>query len=386
MATVLEYHPRSLRLPVESPILREFDLRRFHDIGMAGVEASEGEGFDRRTLLYDVALDRTGRTLVGIAPPMMNLAAGLLPVTAEARRNEDANWSCISFRRRQRSRHEQWEMRLPRHWGAVDAVDFRLRFANATEFAESAVRFPLRTVFQQWSTLQKDNPQEWINDWLLYAAKQGAERVLLYDNGSADATGLVQRCACIEANLEVVLIPWAFPYGPPHMRQHRFAQRAQMNHANLVLGACSWQGFMDLDEYPVAPEGLTRFLTRQPKRRGLVQMDHYRVPAIEGEVKASGVPRAFHFGHRSHRLRGKGFKYFARPEGLREARTHNGRCFPGFFRWRESAERIYFLHYERLTTGWRDPDRGMTRLYDPRVYVQDDAVRAALRSLDQDES
>ena len=374
MATVLESRPRSLSLPADSPLLREFYERRSHMPGVRALDESDHEGFDRRTLLYDLALDRAGRTLIGFAPPMVNLAKALLPLTAEARRSEDPGWTSLRLRRLRRFRHEQLEMALPRAWGAVEALEVRLRFANGLAFEARVERLPLQPVFQQWSTLQKDNPLEWIDDWVTYARDQGAERVLLYDNGSAYAAGLVEHCSRIPVEVEVVVIPWDFPYGPPRSHDNNFAQAAQLNHASRVLGACAWQGFLHLDEYPVAPGGLERLLRAQPRHRGLLRLDNYLVPAIEGEVKSGQLPRARDFRHRALAPRGKGHKCFSRPPGLREARTHNGRCRLGYVRRAVPIKEAYFLHFDRLTTGWKGAPGGDQPM-DPRRHVEETAVR-----------
>jgi hypothetical protein len=381
MAQIIEYHPVSFELPASSPLRREFYKRRSHIPGVGALDESDYEGFDRQTLLYDMAIDRAGRTLLGFAPPMVNLAAELLPILAEARRSEDHRWTRLRLRRLRRFRHEQWELPLPRRWGSVDSLEVRLRFANGLEFEARVERLQLRPVFQQWSTLQKDNPLEWIDDWMTYAADQGAERVLLYDNGSAYAAGLVEHCSRIPVEVEVVVIPWDFPFGPPRSHYNNFAQAAQLNHASRVLGACTWQGFLDLDEYPVAPGGLERLLRAQPRHRGLLRLDNYLVPAIEGEVKSGQLPRARDFRHRALAPRGKGHKCFSRPEGLREARTHNGRCRLGYVRRAIPIEEAYFLHFDRLTTGWKG-QRGADRPFDPALHVRSTAVQAAFSELE----
>ncbi len=382
MAQVIEYHPVSFELPASSPLRREFYKRRSHIPGVGALDESDYEGFDRQTLLYDMAIDRAGRTLLGFAPPMVNLAAELLPILAEARRSEDHRWTRLRLRRLRRFRHEQWELPLPRRWGSVDSLEVRLRFANGLEFEARVERLQLRPVFQQWSTLQKDNPLEWIDDWVQYAATQGAERALLYDNGSAYAGEFTERCSRIDAEIEVVVIPWEFPYGPLRSYHNQFAQAAQMNHASRVLGACAWQGHLDLDEYPVAPEGLDQLLRNHFRRRAILRLDSYMVPAIEGEVESGRLPRARDFGHRAIAPRGKAHKCFSRPEGLREARTHNGRCRFGFLRGPVPVERAYFLHYERLTTDWRGGARGADRPFDPALHARSTAVQAAFAELE----
>jgi hypothetical protein len=378
MATVTEYRPRSVLLPADSPVLRQFYSWRSHRPDVDTLDARDYEGFDQRTILYDMALDREGRKLLGFAPPMVNLGRALLPVIIKARRPGDHDWVRLRVRRRRRSRWERWEMSLPRNWGPMDALEFCVRFGNGQEFAAQAERVPLSQAFQQWSTLQKDNPLEWIDDWVRYAASQGASRVLLYDNGSKNYGELADQCRTIQADIEVVVIPWPFPYGPPRSHYNYFTQRAQMNHAHHIMGACTWQGFMDLDEYPVAPGGLQRLLKSQPGWRGLLRMNSFMVPAIEGELQPSRLPRAWDFAHRSRKPRGKGHKCFARTSALSEMKTHSGRVRLGYVSGSISVERLYFLHYESLTNGWKDPSRGMVASpFNPAMHAQESAVRSA---------
>ena len=49
MATVLEPRPRSLSLPADSPLLREFYERRPHMPGVEALDACDDEGFARLT-------------------------------------------------------------------------------------------------------------------------------------------------------------------------------------------------------------------------------------------------------------------------------------------------------------------------------------------------
>lgn len=382
MATVQVHHPNSLLLPEESPLERAFERNRSHLKGVGELGPEDYARYDRRTLFYDLALDRSGRRVVGISPPMVNLARELLPLTAEARLDAADDWTKLPVRRRCRARHERWELRLPHGWGEVERVDLRVSFRDGTSLQTEARRPKLRQVFQQWSTLQKDNPHEWIEDWVRYAAHQGAERVVLYDNGSEDYGGMAERCATIPADIEVVLVPWAFPYGPPRSRYNCFAQAAQMNHAHRILGACTWQGFLDLDEYPVAPGGLQRLLESQPRWRGLLRMDNYLVPAIEGEVSPGRLPRARDFGHRAIQPRGRGHKCFGRSSGLEQIWNHNGRVRLGSVRGPVPVSRLHFLHFERLTTGWKGA-RGADRPFDPALHARSTAVQAAFSELEQ---
>ena len=49
MATVLESRPRSLSLPADSPLLREFYERRSHMPGVEALDACDDEGFAHPT-------------------------------------------------------------------------------------------------------------------------------------------------------------------------------------------------------------------------------------------------------------------------------------------------------------------------------------------------
>ena len=385
MARILEYKLNSLALPASSPLLREFHTRKTHISGDPELGEADYEGFDRTTIFYDLTLDRTARELVAFCPPLVNLEQVLLPATFEARRSSSDGWQRLSLRRHKRVKHELWQLPLPRSWRGAESLEVRVRFADGTGGEFVARRSGLRHVFQQWSTLQKDNPPEWIVDWIRYAATQGAERVLLYDNGSQDFEGLGEICSRIAEELEVVLISWPFPYGPSRSHYNQFAQGAQLNHASRVLGSCEWQGFLDVDEYPVAPHGLDALLRKQRPWRGLLRVDNYLVPTMKGELTEGVTPRAIDFGHRELRLRGRAHKYFSRPRALHEARTHNGRVRPGYTRGPVSPSKLYFLHFNHLTTDWRgygSESRLKEWEFNPEQHARCDAVRRVLEELE----
>lgn len=137
-----------------------------------------------------------------------------------------------------------------------EPLSFDFKWLNST-FSFSRT---IKVSFNQWetsppkltlSTLQKDNPTEWIRDWVLYHHRiHGVERVLLYDNNSKNKDKLI---ACLNSlendNLQIYLIHWDVDYVPHHLGK---CQIAQINHAYYWLwNKISWIINFDIDEYLV---------------------------------------------------------------------------------------------------------------------------------------
>ena len=79
-------------------------------------------------------------------------------------------------------------------------------------------------------TLQRDNPMEWIRDWILYHHRiHSVERVLLYDNVSNSKCELVDYLPTLESErLEICLVDWDISHSP---RKLSDCQVGQLSHA-----------------------------------------------------------------------------------------------------------------------------------------------------------
>lgn len=114
------------------------------------------------------------------------------------------------------------------------------------------------------NTLQKDEPLEWIRDWVLYYHRiHGVERILLYDNNSESRSALMEFLPQLESEtLEICLIPWDINYSPFLLS---YCQYGQLSHAYYWLwDKTSWDINCDIDEYLInrTSKPLTRYLKR----------------------------------------------------------------------------------------------------------------------------
>ena len=378
---VTRYRPVVVRLPANGPLARNFADPRQHGPGRPPLEPGDHLEYDRHSVFHDVFLSPAGDAIEAVGPPLVNLAEDLLPLRAEL---DDGTRLRHRMRRLDRAARHRFE--LPVSHRDRDAVDLRLRFAYRLDVRVTARRVRLEPVALQFATLQKDNPAEWVLDWLRYVAAQGAGRVLLYDNASADADALFARLAD-EAPLDVAFVDWPHPYGPTRSHRNRFCQATQNEHAHRRFGAARWTGHFDVDEYPVcrnAPD-LVRMLAAQPPRTGLVRLDSHWMPDVRdpaGRAAPDGIEplhRVRDFEFRLRQPRGKAHKYFARAGAVRLVSTHNARPRLGWFRRSPPPSDACFFHYAALTTDWRrDGARGAREPFDSTVHVRDTAVTERL--------
>ena len=118
------------------------------------------------------------------------------------------------------------------------------------------------------STLQKDNPKEWIRDWIYYHHRiHNVKRVLLYDNMSKNVAELEEYLRCIEDDnkgLSIALINWDMAYNSP-VSHGPIAQSGQLYHSYYWLwNKISWIINTDIDEYLINhnKESLSQYLHR----------------------------------------------------------------------------------------------------------------------------
>ena len=304
----------------------------------------------------------------------------------------------LAHRMRRHDRVTVHRFALPRALAGSDALDVRLAFAHGQVEELAARRTRLPPVTLQVTTLQKDNPIEWILDWLAWLGLAGVERVLLYDNASAGADALFGALldACAGRTLPaLVFVDWPYAYGPTRSYYNQFAQATQNNHAHRCLGGAAWTGHFDVDEYPVAsagPDGdpyggpgggpsggpsggpgtadaLRRRVEAAGSRTGLLRLDSHWMPDVR-EDAPDVLPTVRDFAHRERAARGRAHKYLVRTRALRAANTHNARLRPGWA-WRTTATSdACFLHYKALTTRWREyAAREAREPFDPARHV-----------------
>ena len=116
-------------------------------------------------------------------------------------------------------------------------------------------------------TMQKNNPKEWIRDWILYHQRlHSVERIVLYDNMSENSDQLVQYLKTLEIKAEIILVKWDMPY---IVDVWWHSQIYHLNHAYYWLwNRISWIINIDIDEYLVnrTSNTLEQYLRRYTNR------------------------------------------------------------------------------------------------------------------------
>ena len=132
------------------------------------------------------------------------------------------------------------------------------------------------------TTVQKDNPIEWVHDWLLWHHRAfGVQRLILYDNGSKNLDELVAQFSSKSFELEIVLVDWPFPHGA---EPYKYCQLGSLNHCRLRFSVP--KGYcinLDVDEYLVASENnLLNFLDSrlQYPAPGAIVLNEFLIPNI----------------------------------------------------------------------------------------------------------
>ncbi len=243
------YRPNSVFLPTESQVKRIYPSSPSLYI--------EGNELDTRTIFYDIFIDHQTGCLRGIGPALLNLKNEILPldILVENRR--------ISFSIIEVGRLVFLQSERPIN-NFTDDVSLVLKFKNFTSSVYlSSLKDKIRSSSDKSSrltisTLQKDNPIIWIEDWIRWHCRlYGVKRVVLYDNGSQDQQILITKLRNLEPEVEVVLVHWEFPYGHPY----NYVQVASLNHCRIYFhpndkGTSSEKDYcinLDIDEYLVSP-------------------------------------------------------------------------------------------------------------------------------------
>lgn len=387
---------------------------------------------DKKTVFYDVFVDGQTRKLHALGPRLLNLKQELLPLIVSV------NGSPIVYRLDDIHHLTFLESKNPiddssetvtvefrfRPFTQTVTVDWRTNEKLPQSFSDSALTI---------STLQKDNPFEWIRDWILWHCRlYGVGRVVLYDNGSSNQDELVSRLRELEHEVKIIFIDWSFPHG----NKPNYAQFGSLNHARMqfpVHGAFCIN--LDIDEYLVMPGGgsLLDYLERKlaDPTLGAVTFTQYIVPNIP-HSEPDGISRCFDFPYRFRNAGRTGSKskwseimrmkyiYHFDKVGYngphRTASEKNTRFLRryGVFRYikhyvmkclrapinrltgysmpktridscHASKQELYFLHFQGLNTGWRTRQAPQRTSFDKDRHVEDPLIaeladKANLRS------
>jgi hypothetical protein len=245
--------------------------------------------FDATTLLYD-ALDLGNGEAVLLAPPFFNLADAIAATTFTS------DGAVCQAQIKTYDRHAQiWLTGIHggvlRAHGPLGEISIPLSPSQAEIFRDRRVIF----------TMSKDNPIEWILDWVRFNRDiHGADAVLIYDNGSTayDSAILSQVLQSITGIACSVVVEWPFRYGPQGTRSDHwdsdFCQLGAWEHARWCLLQHARSAMnSDIDELVLSRNGQSVFEAAERSSFGLVRYTGRWIIGVDGHEAEPGerLPR-----------------------------------------------------------------------------------------------
>lgn len=381
MGNVLRYKPCPIYLPSDSAVTRMFYNTRSHLEGRPSLDDADYEDFETHVVFNDLFIHADGCSIQAVGPPLVNLSAVLLPVELSIVEAGKPVSEKLPLKIRNFDRVSLFSFSLPHEWRNRSELSIVIKFANGIEAEHTIQRTLLPPVELQFVTLQKDNPIDWILDWLRFLEFSGVERVVLYDNGSDNVEEVLLALSSLPTSLSLVLVDWPFPYGPIRSYYNQFCQATQNNHAYQCFGSAAWVGHFDIDEYlmseqksGIAAGSLRKLVQKTSLRVGLLRFDSYWIPRLADQL-GSAPPTVRDFTFRMRKARGRAHKYLMRSAAYKMANTHNGKVKLGYWRKSVSLKSWAFLHFKPLTTNWRFYTvRGEAETFDQELHVKDSRV------------
>lgn len=405
------YRPTPVLIPESVPVRRNLRRNR-DDYDGKPLPESEIALYDSRTVLYDMWVADEPRRLIAIGPPSINLRESLYPVQVLC------NGRPLPVRHTEHQQFCVWSIPLPDALRSVDAYEVNLQFQPfATNFS---LRLPsTRGEAKKLTlmTLQRNNPIRWIIDWCLWHRRlYGVDQILLYDNDSTYAEQLDHALQAVSAEVDVVLVHWPFPYGPPTSDRNRYGQTGALNHCREFFGpSAGWTIRLDLDEYLVAADGerlVERLQQYDRDGTGAVLFGSWQVPPVANQppVEDRSV-RSYSF--RETQFTDRAFKYAFNPASIAVNKNHIAfpenwmldrfRFAPATYErlaslvYRSLTKRVgsgwlgrkvvlvpsdemFFYHFRGLNTNWKHREQigSQVEQFDPERHVRDERINELL--------
>ncbi len=306
------------------------------------------ECFDTDTLFHDVFFEPTNQHLVAVGPPLGNLQVDLqISVNGEPVELDVIEQAAerLYLVRGKVSRIEKLNDVL------VKANEQKRELSVPKNNTEAGHEFTLCSV-------QKNNKENWIKDWIEHYRKIGVDRVILYDNNSEklpDVDAIVIPCP-YRHGLSKYLTVYGSAVWPAN-----FLQRSLLTICGYKYQSGHLLNF-DIDEL-LQVKSLQKF-----KKRKLVYFDSYFV-----ETKLDGkLPKDYsfrHFVYRNARMRNRNYKFMVKMEALLYCHHSHRAVLKKSISTRVMLElqRIgkkvmakiapqsgdVFYHYKGINTGWK---------------------------------
>ena len=290
-------------------------------------------------MFYDVFFEPTNRHLVAVGPPLGNLQLDL-KIYANGKR---IKLSVI--------KNEKLHM-VRGKVSRVEKLNDILIQANGHQWELSVPENNTGTGHQfTLCTIQKDNKEHWIKDWIEHYRKIGVDRVILYDNNSEklpDVDAIVVPCP-----YKYSLSKYRSVYGPK-VFEIDFLQTSLLTICGYKYRSGHLLNF-DIDEL-LQVKSLEKY-----QKLELVYFDSYFV-----ETKADGeLPQDYsfrHFIYRNAHIRNKAHKYMVKMDAMLHSNgphyttlTVPGRIILKLKKILSHHPRSedVFYHYRGINTGWK---------------------------------
>lgn len=379
--------PCSITLPSECGISRKPNFVTENEGCASPLTEGEVRAFDGKTLVFDVVYVVSKEELVIICPPPMNLeylyedmVVGVRDAKGRVRRLplKERNRAFLGvFVYSSDGLQISSETEISLGFGDFDCVVVAPRMAAADK------RGLLLT------TLQKDNPINWIVDWIRYYNHLGVDHFRIYDNNSVYQEDLVRHLhECLPPEIDVEVFAWNFPYGPINYPLLKFCQIAQLNHSMFDHPEVEWIINLDVDEYLVLPSEFSSFkpwLSSFAGNVGLISIpgrisDKIGVGLVDERVTV----RDFRYVRIEPQIGGN--KYVARRSAIRNLLIHGAAIDKVHKQVSVPFEEAHFIHYKSLTNGWKNvqqPLRAQTIRFNPTRHTTCDTVIKTFEVIDR---
>ncbi len=298
MPKVQYYQPQMLTFPSQHPSVQESIYQRNE-----AVRHTPKTIMGQQTVFYDIFYDSAKKQVIGFGPALHKLGKHnkLMRVLID---NQTVPFSLTSMKMIRLLQVEMNEL------DSKPNVQVKLQFSEFEETFSVKTTQNLRTKTTvakpelTLTTLQKDNPVEWIEDWINWHYRlYGINRLILYDNISSNRNNLIEHLNNMDLPVEIILVDWPFEYG---LGGGSFGQKGALNHCRLAFpvpaGYCI---NIDIDEYLVyqGNSSLLGYLKNefQTHKIGSMRMREKWIPRQhrKGEEDSKSLMRAYdHYFHR----------------------------------------------------------------------------------------
>lgn len=335
------------------------------------------ELFDWTTVFYDIV--DGGRELLAVSPPLMNFLDDIYLKGRSLRQLQ--NEGLLKTSLEGICQITKFDRSLMSH---------RMIFGHCLEFKDRQGKLLAKVSPAKRDdnllagknvlhTIQKDEPLEWIVDWVRFnVAINKVNAVSIYDNGSTVYTPeeLLEAIKGIAGVDAALVVPWNYRYGPQGGTwsstdsseeisipwDSNFAQSGAMDDLRMRFAARA-RGVLnlDVDEYLVPLAGENIFDAVESKGSGVIGFAGEWIENAPVNLEGSSIPHVWNYCYDAGNKCNKG-KWIMNPKVV-----DFDRCRPYAHRilmrttkknlTKEPDERFVFFHMRGLNRGWKYTSR-----------------------------